>query len=136
RHRPISRSADMGNLRALPVIVLALAAAPAVADGPTGGLDWLAGHWCSEADGRRIDEVWLPQAGGMLLGMARTVRGTDAASFEFMRIVSDGTAASFHAQPNGAPPTVFAMVASGEGWIRFANPAHDFPDQVEYRREG
>src|SRR3546814_14135465 len=53
-----------------------------------------------------------------------------------MRIVSDGGATSFHAQPNGAPPTVFTMVASGEGWIRFENPEHDFPNQVEYRREG
>src|SRR3546814_10031280 len=104
--------------------------------GPANRLDWLAGDWCSEADGRRIEEIWLPEAGGMLQGMARTVRDAEVESFEFMRIVSDGGATSFHAQPNGAPPTVFTMVASGEGWIRFENPEHDFPNQVEYRREG
>src|SRR3546814_10729190 len=83
--------------------------------GPANRLDWLAGDWCSEADGRRIEEIWLPEAGGMLQGMARTVRDAEVESFEFMRIVSDGGATSFHAQPNGAPPTVFTMVASGEG---------------------
>src|SRR3546814_12940836 len=72
----------------------------------------------------------------MLQGMARTVRDAKVDSFEFMRIVSDGGSTSFHAQPNGAPPTVFTMVASGEGWIRVANPEHDFPHQVEYRRAG
>lgn len=126
----------MGNVNVLVGVVLALAAGPAVADGPANGPDWLAGHWCSEADGRRIDEIWLPAAGGMLLGMARTVRDAKVESFEFMRVVSDGGSTSFHAQPNGAPPTVFTMVASGEGWIRFANQEHDFPNQVEYRREG
>jgi hypothetical protein len=126
----------MGNAKTLLGVVLALAVGPAVADRPATPLAWMAGHWCSEEDGRRIDEVWLPEAGGMLLGMARTMRGTQVQSFEFMRIVSDGRSVSFHAQPNGAPPTEFTMVASGEGRIRFANPAHDFPNQVEYRREG
>src|SRR3546814_12087244 len=60
-------------------------------------------------------EIWLPEAGGMLQGMARTLRDAEVESFEFMRIVSDGGSTSFHAQPNGAPPTVFTMVASGEG---------------------
>src|SRR3546814_10170429 len=94
----------MGNVKALLGVVLALAAGPLAADGPANRLDWLAGHWCSEADGRRIEEIWLPEAGGMLQGMARTVRDAEVESFEFMRIVSDGGATSFHAQPNGAPP--------------------------------
>ncbi len=100
------------------------------------GLDWLAGHWCSDDDGRQAEEVWLPGAGGTLLGMSRTVRGTEMESFEYMRIVSDTEATRFHVQPNGVPPTVFAQAARGDGWIRFENPAHDFPNRIEYRREG
>lgn len=110
---------------------LALASGTAQAD-----LAWLEGQWCGGDDGRRIDESWLPQAGGMLMGMSRTVRDGQVESFEFMRIVVDGNAASFHVQPNGVPPTIFAMEARGEGWIRFANDAHDFPNRVEYRRNG
>jgi hypothetical protein len=117
-------------------LALALAAGPAAANQPESGLSWIAGHWCSESQGRRIDEFWLPEAGGALHGMSRTVLGAEVESFEFMRIVSDGNSASFHVQPNGAAPTVFAMADRGDGWIRFENPAHDFPNRIEYRRDG
>lgn len=106
------------------------------ATGSEASLDWLVGHWCMEQDGRRVDEVWLPQAGGALLGMSRTVRGDAMESFEFMRLVPDGEGAGMHVQPNGAPPTSFAIVERGEWHVRFANPAHDFPNRIEYRRQG
>jgi hypothetical protein len=99
-------------------------------------LDWLAGRWCSNGDGRQIEEVWLAEAGATALGLSRTLRGQKLESFEYMRIVSDGKAAHFHVQPNGAPPTVFAQAGRGQGWIRFENPAHDFPNRIEYRRQG
>lgn len=100
------------------------------------GLDWLAGHWCGGEGERRIDEVWLPEAGGLLVGMSRALKGGKVESFEFMRIVSDGDATRFHVQPNGVPATVFAMAAQGDGWIRFENAEHDFPNRIEYRRDG
>lgn len=100
------------------------------------GLDWLAGKWCSTDPGRQVDEVWLAKAGGELLGMSRTLRGTKLESFEYMRIVSKGKGASLHVQPNGAPPTLFPLAAHGDGWVRFENPAHDFPNRIEYRRKG
>ena len=120
--------------QALLGIGLGLCANAAVAAGP--GFDWLAGHWCSSDDGRQVDEVWLPEAGGALLGMSRTVRGGKTESYEFMRIVPAGAGAGFHVQPNGVPPTLFAIVERGDGWVRFANAAHDFPNRIEYRREG
>lgn len=113
---------------------LALCGGAAMAATPE--LDWLAGQWCGGEGERRIDESWLPAAGGMLIGMSRTVNGKRVETFEFMRIVSDDESASLHVQPNGEPPTVFAMAAWGEGWVRFENPEHDFPNQIEYRREG
>lgn len=113
---------------------LALVSGRATSAGPT--LDWLAGHWCSADQGRQIDEVWLPEAGGALLGMSRTVRGAAVESFEYMRILSDAGVARFHVQPNGVPATVFAQAARGDGWIRFENSAHDFPNRIEYRRDG
>lgn len=112
----------------------ALCAGQATAAGP--GLDWLAGSWCGGDTDRRIEELWLPEAAGALLGMSRTTRGSKSESFEFMRLVVGDDSASFHVQPNGAPPTVFTQSARGEGWIRFENPAHDFPNRIEYRREG
>lgn len=113
---------------------LVLAANASAADAPA--FDWLAGHWCGGMGERVIEELWLPEAGGALLGMSRTVRGGKTESFEFMRLVPGGKEAGFHVQPNGMPPTVFAIVEQGEGWMRLGNPAHDFPNRIDYRREG
>ncbi|MET0580391.1 MAG: DUF6265 family protein [Pseudoxanthomonas sp.] len=124
----------MRNAKVMLGACLVLCAGQAAAGEP--GLDWLAGQWCGDDGGRQIEEVWMPEAGGILLGMSRTVHGSKVESFEYMRIVADGQGARFHAQPNGAPPTVFTQLARGEGWIRFGNPAHDFPNRIEYRREG
>lgn len=113
---------------------LAVGAAPAIAGDL--GLDWLAGRWCGSANDTEVNEVWLPEAGGELIGMSRTVRGAKVASFEFMRIVFDGKRANFHVQPNGEPQTIFTQAARGDGWIHFENAEHDFPNLIEYRREG
>lgn len=121
-------------------LALALAAGgwtgAAAAGQPQLGLDWLAGHWCGDSGGAHVDEVWLPEAGGTLLGMSRTAREGKAAAFEFMRLVAEAGKPVFHVHPNGAPPTVFATRERGDGWIRFANDAHDFPNVIEYRRNG
>lgn len=117
-------------------VALALAASAGSATGGEAGLDWFAGHWCGGEASERVEEVWLPQAGGALLGMSRTVKDGRTASFEFMRIVFDGTTAQYRVQPGGAPEVVFNQSDAGDGWIRFENPAHDFPTRIEYRRKG
>lgn len=113
---------------------LALASGAANAAGPA--FDWLAGHWCGGTEQRQIEEVWLPQAGGALLGMSRTLAGDSTESFEFMRLVPSGKDAGFHVQPNGVPATLFTISSQGRGWVVFENPAHDFPNRIEYRRDG
>ena len=132
----------MGNSKlSYAMLMFALATSPVMAGGsqvasaaPT--LSWISGHWCGESQDRRVEEVWLAETGGQLIGMAQTVEGNAVTSFEFMRIVSDVEGTRFHVQPDGAPPTVFTMEAGGDGWIRFANAAHDFPNRIEYRRDG
>lgn len=99
-------------------------------------LGWLAGHWCSEQGDRRVDEVWLPQAAGAIHGLSRTVAGGRIESFEFMRIEAAAGKTIFLAQPNGASATEFALVEQGAQHASFANPAHDFPNRVDYRRDG
>ncbi len=124
----------MRNTKTLLAAGLALASGTAAAEGPA--LDWIAGNWCGGADGRHIEEVWLPEAGGALLGMSRTLRDGKTESFEYMRIVPSGRDAGMHVQPNGAPPTTFTILEKGDVWVRFGNDAHDFPNRIEYRREG
>lgn len=101
-----------------------------------GRFDWLAGHWCGGTEERRLDEVWLPEAGGALLGMSRTLSRGSMASFEYMRLVPAGKAAGLHVQSNGVAPTTFVIADHGENWVVFENPQHDFPNRIEYRRDG
>ena len=113
---------------------LALCAAQATA--AELSMDWLAGHWCGGEAGHSIEEVWLPEAGGSLFGLSRTLRDGKLKSFEYMHVVRDGDKRGLHVQPNGAPPTLFAIGEQGEGWVRFENPENDFPHVIQYRRDG
>ncbi len=122
------------NAKTLLGVGLALGSGAATA--ATAQFDWLAGQWCGGDAERKIEEIWLPEAGGMLLGMSRTLRGERTESFEFMRLVPVGKEAGLHVQPNGAAPTVFTISSHGEGWVVFENPAHDFPNRITYRRDG
>jgi hypothetical protein len=113
---------------------LAVAAAPArAADDP---LAWISGQWCGGNGDQRIEEFWLPAQGGGSVGLSRTIAGGRMISFEFMRIANIDGKVSLLAQPGGAPATEFARTDGGEGWIRFGNPAHDYPQWLEYRRKG
>ena len=113
-----------------------LALASGAANAAGAEFDWLAGHWCGGTEQRKIEEVWLPQAGGALLGMSRTLSGDSLESFEFNRLVPSGKDAGFHVQPNRVPATVLTHTPPGRGWVVFENPAHDFPNRIEYRSEG
>jgi hypothetical protein len=97
---------------------------------------WLAGRWCLEAQGQLVEELWLPARGGIALGLSRTVEADKTVSFEYLRIERSATATQYLAQPQGRPATAFALTASGADWARFENPAHDFPQRIEYRRDG
>jgi hypothetical protein len=99
-------------------------------------LDWIDGHWCSDGNGERIEEIWLPSHGGVMLGMSRTLAGERTSSFEYMRIVLGEHGPAYIAQPGGRPPVSFLRSDGGTNWVRFENPEHDFPQRIEYRREG
>ena len=47
-------------------------------------LAWLAGHWRLEKGGRVIDEHWMAPAGGVMLGMERTVYKGKEIEHEFL----------------------------------------------------
>ena len=123
-------------MKQLSCVLLAIVTSAFAADKPAAtNLDWISGHWCSESPKEHIDEWWMPARGGVLLGMSRTTRGEQVASFEFMRIVLDPVP-TLMAQPGGKTAVPFKRVDGGEGWARFENSAHDFPKLIEYRRTG
>ena len=120
----------------IPVVIVTMLAGASIAATPTADdFAWLSGHWCLVSGDEFTEEHWLPPRGNLMLGVSHTVRGGKTTSFEFMRI-EFGAQIQFIAQPRGQPPTVFRLTASGDGWARFENREHDFPQRIEYRRTG
>ncbi len=121
----------------MPVFAIIAALASAL-DPPVTGTapDWLEGHWCEGDADKRTDETWTSTEGGLVLGVHRDFEGDAATGFELMRIAREGESWTFHAQPNGAPPTRFALDDAGPTHLRFVDATNDFPKRVEYRRDG
>jgi hypothetical protein len=102
---------------------------------------FLAGCWRLErpglpADARVVDEQWMAPAGGLMLGMSRTVSAGRATEYEFTRIEARDGRLVFVAQPSGQAGGEFPAVEVGEGTLVFENALHDFPQRVEYRSRG
>lgn len=122
-------------MKLLPALLLAACAS--VQAHPLTALEWLAGCWVQQGREAGSVEQWMAPAGGVMLGMARTVKNGRVVEFEFMQIraEADGRLA-YIAQPQGRPPTVFGLLQQDEAEVVFENPAHDFPQRVRYRRDG
>jgi hypothetical protein len=127
---------DMTPIAAVFVASLGLAStAASAADAALPA--WMAGGWCTDANARRIEEVWLAPAGGMMIGMSRTVAANRRTpEFEFLRIELRDGVPTYLAQPQGTPPVAFKLTQSTDSSVRFENPQHDFPQRIEYRRAG
>ncbi len=120
------------------LLALAVAVAAAEADPPSlGDLGWLAGHWKGQLGGAEIEELWLAPAGSQMIGINRTLVDGQAVAFENLRIEEDGEGVVYLASPGGrCPATEFRLESLESNRVVFSNPAHDFPQSIEYRREG
>ncbi len=130
--------AELKRRNVVLVLITATLAPPVMGEenSPTESLDWMAGHWCSDSGAKSVEELWLPPRGEVLVGLGRTYTTDRTVGFEFLRIAAVDGVQSYIAQPGGEPPTHFARTAGGEDWVRFENPQHDFPQRIEYRRDG
>jgi Domain of unknown function (DUF6265) len=113
--------------------------APAGAQAPpvratVSRLAWLAGTWQGDRGPLTFEEQWTPPAGGAMLAVARTLKGDRMVAFEFLRIVERDGSLVYIAQPNGRPPTEFALTGIAADTATFENPAHDFPKVIRYTR--
>lgn len=99
-------------------------------------LIWLTGHWVQSSERGRSDEVWLAPTSAGMVGMNQQAFASGGRFFEFLRIEPLSGRLSYMASPMGRSPTVFALESAGPCTVAFVNPAHDFPQRIEYRREG
>jgi len=88
------------------------------------------------ANERVVEEHWMAPRGGAMLGLGRTVRGERLVEYEFVVIRDDNGRLAYEAHPSGQAPAVFLAETVGDTSVVFANPQHDFPQRVGYRREG
>ena len=72
----------------------------------------------------------------MLLGFGRTIRRDTIVDYEFVRIFAIGDTLIYEAQPARQQRTEFRALPPFTPELVFANPAHDFPQRVIYRRSG
>lgn len=97
---------------------------------------WLAGCWEQKGPGRETLEQWMAPSGGLMMGMSRTVARDTAREFEHLRIDSRKGVPTYVALPSGQAEASFPATVVTDTLLVFSNPAHDFPQQIRYRRIG
>jgi len=99
-------------------------------------LAWLTGSWRMEKAGRLVEEQWMAPAGGVMLGMSRTVVKGRVVEYEFMQIrEGPGGTLFFVAQPSGQKEAAFQLLSLEDNGVIFENREHDFPQRILYTRE-
>lgn len=122
---------------ALPAMFLLIGPAPMVQAASVEELAWLAGCWVSIGAEAGSGEQWMAPAGGTLLGVARTVKGSTTVAHEFLQIrESAGGGLEYIADPSGQNEAIFSLVRLSESEVIFENPNHDFPQRIIYRLAG
>ena len=101
---------------------------------------WLSGCWEQRDARSTVEEFWTTPNGGILFGIGRTIVRRDQSdstvSYEVTRIFERGGRLIFAAAPSGQPPAEFTEHELTDTTVVFANPTHDFPQFVRYRRRG
>lgn len=107
-------------------------------NGPKGveRLAWMAGHWSRTQDGVQYEEAWLGPRGGTMLGLNRTAAKDRTRSTEQLRIFEDEGEIWYEASPSGQATTRFRLTSANGNRVVFENPEHDFPQVIEYARDG
>jgi hypothetical protein len=117
--------------------LLGLGAAGVAMDGSRPELPaWLAGCWELRQGARHAVEMWMPPEAGMMLGASRTTRDGKVSEFEQLRLELAGDTLVYTAVPSGQTEAAFRSVEITETSFTVANPAHDFPQRIGYRRRG
>jgi hypothetical protein len=96
---------------------------------------WIGMTWIGTTPTSTVEERWTPAASGAMLALARTVRGDQVASFEFLCIAERFGTLAYYAMPNGrTPATPFTLSRLTPDAATFENPANSFPKVIRYRR--
>ena len=121
------------------LVLVTLLGAPAASQAQGDGLDrvrWLAGCWELRSGNRVVLEMWMPPAGGLMLGASRTTVDGAVREYEQVRITWKDNQLVYTANPSFQAEASFTSVEVSDSGFVVANPAHDFPQRIIYRRRG
>jgi len=96
-------------------------------------MKWLAGCWKGTGSESDSLEQWMEPAGGLMLGISRTVQNGRVREYEFMRITEENDALVYTAIPSGQPLASFTLINDNDGEFIFENKEHDFPQRIIYK---
>lgn len=99
-------------------------------------LGWLSGCWEMRRGTRVTTEMWMPPAGGLMMGASRTVSGGQVRETEQLRLEMRDGRLAYIALPSGQAETRFDATEVSDSGFVVENPAHDFPKKISYRRRG
>ena len=106
------------------------------AAGHLGQIGWLQGCWEARSERRTIEENWMPPRGGTMIGVGRTVRADTLFEYELVVVRDLNGVLTYEAHPSGQPTATFTAREVTDSTVIFSNPAHDFPQEVGYRKAG
>ncbi len=95
-------------------------------------LAWMTGDWRSIEGDTLQEERWGEPLGGLMIGTGRTLIGSRARFFEYLRIEDRPDGLVYVASPLGRDSTDFTLTDGGPRRARFENPTHDWPTAIEY----
>lgn len=118
------------------VTAAAIASAWAVpAAAQSAAPSFLEGCWEHRTPRAVTREEWVRTPRG-LDGGAVTMRGDTLVGWEFLRLSAGSERVQYTAAPNGQAAHTFSAVAVGDDSLHVADPTHDFPQHIVYRRLG
>lgn len=97
---------------------------------------WLQGCWRSESPTRVIEENWTAPRGGAMIGIGSTVSGDSLLEYELVFLRGRGGVLTYEAHPARQATTTFTAREQTDSTIVFADPTHDYPQEVGYRSVG
>jgi hypothetical protein len=105
-----------------------------------GSLSWLVGSWECEIWNGTFQEVWLPPAGGVMVGLGRHMSDDQTKFVEYMSIETDAEGELTMYMILGAPsrgdkrPRPFKLTSFEDDRAAFENPENPFPSSIVYTR--
>jgi hypothetical protein len=104
-------------------------------DTAQSGLNWLAGCWVTTD--KSSQEVWVVDKDESLIGFAVSLGAEEIVFYEVLSVKQNAEGSwTYSAHPSGQASASFTAVETGESSVLFANPNHDYPQEIRYRRDG